>query len=94
MEIEIYGIEESDFRCGGCIEAKRLFDEAGLKYTFKRILTRGPDGNPSYSKELLEELKTKIKYKYLTLPYIFMDNTRIPIKDLRSKLESLGYDLD
>lgn len=92
--ITIYGIEESDFRCGGCIEAKRLLDYAGLDYEFKRIIVRGSDGNPEYDKELLKELKTLIKYTTLTLPYVFSDSTRIPLVNLKQYLIDNNYQVD
>lgn len=93
MNIDIYGIQESDFRCGGCIEAKRLFEEAGLPYNFKRILTRDSKGDPAYNKELLNELKSRINYTYLSLPYIFVDDTRVKISELKDFLNDRGYDV-
>ena len=92
--ITIYGIDESDFRCGGCITAKKLLEEAGLDYQFKRIIFKGPDGDPAYNQELLQELRKLIKYTTLTLPYVFSGTTRIPLKDLRGYLLEQGYDID
>lgn len=43
MKAEIYGVDESDFRCGGCIAAKRLFSEAGIEFEFHKVVTRGED---------------------------------------------------
>lgn len=93
MNIIIYGIEESDFRCGGCIEAKRLLDSVNLPYEFKRIVTRN-DGFPEYNKELMSELGTKIKFTVLLLPYIFIDDELVKISKLKEFLESKGYEID
>lgn len=91
MKIEIYGIEEADYRCYGCELVKRVLDDNGLKYDFKRIITRGQDGNPEYVKDVMDELRTKIHFSKLSLPYIFFDGQRVLGKDFRTTLEGLGY---
>ncbi|UQS93691.1 nucleotide reductase [Acinetobacter phage AC4] len=91
MNIEIYGIEEETFRCAGCESAKKTFNEAGLPYTFKRIV-KLVDGIPKIDDELYAELKTKIAVSKLFMPYIFIDGTRVKIKELKNYLLQLGYD--
>lgn len=93
MNIIIYGIDEADFRCGGCIEAKRLLDSVNLPYEFKRIVTRNDDF-PAYDKELMAELATKIKFTVLLLPYIFIDGELVKISKLKEYLENKGYEID
>lgn len=90
----IYGIDESDFRCGGCIEAKRLFTEAGLPFEFKRIVIRNESGDPEYNKEFMEELRQKVHFTTLKIPYIFIDHDLVPIGRLKEVLIALGHDKD
>lgn len=93
MQIVVYGIEETDFRCAGCREAKRLFSEAGLEIDFKRIV-KSIDGYPDYDKEVMNDLRKRISFTKLILPYIFVDDEYIKIKDLKDFLISKGYDVD
>ena len=91
MIVDIYGIDESDFRCSGCKLAKSLFDEHGIEYTFKRIIKK-EEGNPIYDNDLMSELSKKIKFTTLTLPYIFIDGELVKIANLKDKLNDLGYE--
>ncbi|CAL1777943.1 thioredoxin domain [Acinetobacter phage vB_AbaM_PhT2-v2] len=91
MNIEIYGIEEETFKCAGCESARKTFNEAGLPFTFKRIV-KLVDGYPKIDDELYAELKTKIAVSKLFLPYIFIDGERIRVKELKDHLLTLGYD--
>lgn len=96
MNIEIYGIDEADFRCGGCRLAKQLFDEAGLNYTFNKVLIKDKDGFPYYEKEVIEKLAKRAKFSSLRIAYpvIFIDNVLINIKNLREFLIEAGYDVE
>lgn len=92
MIVEIYGIDESDFKCSGCIFAKNIFDEHSIKYEFKRIIKK-VNGNPEYDKSLLSELAKRVKFTTLLLPYIFIDNTLVKISNLKDFMISKGYDI-
>lgn len=93
MNVVIYGIDENDFRCGGCLEAKRILDGLDISYEFKRIIKR-KDNFPDYDKELLAELSKRIKYTTLLLPYIFIDDEMVKISKLKQFLSDKGYDTE
>ncbi|ADG60019.1 NrdH glutaredoxin [Acinetobacter phage Acj9] len=84
--ITIYGIEETDFRCGGCVEAKRLLAEAGLEYEFKRIIYKNEHGDVAYDNELMVELRKRVHFKTLLLPYIFFDHELVKIANLKAHI--------
>lgn len=92
--ITIYGIDESDFRCGGCREAKRLLDEAGLEYTFNRIIFKDKNGDIAYDQDHMASLRKKVAFKTLLLPYIFIDHNLVKIGRLKEYLIEQGHNID
>lgn len=96
MVIDIYGVEAEDYRCGGCLTAKQLFDECGLTYTFHKVLTRGSDGLPQYNLELIDELRKRahLPNRQIMYPIIFIDDTIVRVKNLKTHLTDLGYNID
>lgn len=96
MKIEIYGVEADDYRCGGCITAKKLFEDVGLAYEFKRVLTRGADNFPEYDIELIDELVKRAKFpnRQISYPVIFIDDSIVRLKNLRDFLYDKGFDVD
>lgn len=93
MNIEIYGIEEEKYKCGACDATKTILNDAGLPYTFKRIVKLNVDGFPEHDKELYEELKDRIHVSRLMMPYIFVDNVQIKVSKLKEFLEDKGYEV-
>lgn len=96
MKAEIYGVDESDFRCGGCMTAKKLFTEAGIEFKFNKVLVRGQDDFPEYNIEIIDALVKRAKFpnRQITYPIIFIDDKIVRIKNLQSTLYELGYDVD
>lgn len=96
MIVDIYGIDESDFRCGGCITAKRLFDEAGIKYTFYKVLEKDENSFPKYNLDVIDALVKRANFnsRQITYPIVFIDDEIIRIKNLQQHLYELGYDVD
>lgn len=92
MQIEIYGIDEPNYRCPGCEYVKKMFDECKLTYTFKRIV-KMQNGFPTVDKILKDELRDRIAVGQLRLPYIFIDNQNITPRNLPGFLERAGYDI-
>lgn len=96
MKAEIYGVDESDFRCGGCIAAKRLFGEAGIEFEFHKVVTRGEDDFPVYNTDLIDSLVKRAKFpnRQIMYPVVFIDDNIVRIKNLQSMLYEMGYDVD
>lgn len=96
MKIDIYGVDEIDFRCGGCITAKRLFKEAGLDYNFHKVLTKGSTMIPDYNLEIIDALVKRAKFpnRQITYPVIFIDDEIVRIKNLQLYLYERGFDVD
>lgn len=95
-KIDVYGIDESDFKCPACMDAKKILNEAGLEFNFIKVLTQDETGFPIYSRETIEALAKRAQFTSLRIryPIIFIDETLVRIKNLRSHLISLGYDVD
>lgn len=95
--IEIYGVSEEDYRCHACMEAKKIVEEAGLDYTFTKVLSKGEkDGMPVYDRPTIEALAKRAKFQSLNIryPVIFINDQIVRIKNLRSHLFKMGYDVD
>ena len=96
MKAEIYGVDETDFRCAGCLAAKKLFTEAGIEFEFNKVLTRGPDDFPVYNLETIDSLVKRAKFpnRQIVYPVVFIDDTIVRIKNLQATLYEMGYDVD
>lgn len=96
MIVDIYGVDEEDFRCGGCITAKRLFDEAGIDFTFHKVLSRDENSFPKYDLAVIDDLVKRAKFpnRQITYPVIFINDEIIRVKNLQLHLYELGYDVD
>lgn len=82
MKIEIYGIDEPNYRCAGCDQVKKMCTETDNEFTFKRIIVM-KDGVPSKDEDVLNELKTRIPVGILRLPYIFVDDELVSFADFK-----------
>lgn len=96
MIVEIYGIDEADYRCAGCIFAKRLMKESSLDYTFYKMITRDESGNPKFDLDGIEVMmeRANLPTARVSYPIIFIDDERIKVKDLQAFLYNKGYDVD
>lgn len=96
MRAEIYGVDEVDFRCAGCMAAKKLFTEAGIEFEFHKALVRNSDNFPEYNLDIIDSLVKRAKFgsRQITYPVIFIDDKIVRIKNLQSTLYELGYDVD
>ncbi len=88
MNIEIYGIEEETYKCPGCDMVKRMLNEAGLGFTFKRIVKLNEKGFPERDEVLFKELNRKIPVSRMVLPYIFINGQQIRFSDFKAMMES------
>ena len=94
--IEIFGIDESQWRCPSCVTAKRICEEGQVQYTFTGVIERGEDGMPIFDVDQLRDIAERAGFKTLriTYPVIFINNELCRLKDFRQKLFDLGYDVD
>lgn len=94
--IEIFGIEESTWRCPSCIEAKRICEEGSAEYTFTGVVGRDSEGYPTFDIDQIRSLASRAGFSSLRIvyPIIFIDNELCRMKDFRQTLYSLGYDVD
>lgn len=94
MVIEIYGIDETDFRCGGCIETKRILDSISAPYDFYKVVTKDENDFPTYNFDRLDELQKRGKFptRAIRYPVIFIDDKIVRLKNLKTTLIDMGYD--
>lgn len=94
MKIEIYGIDETDFRCGGCIEAKRILKACNLEFDFLKALTRNENDFPTYNLDVIDQLQKRGKFptRSIQYPVIFIDDHIVRLKNLKIFLEDAGID--
>lgn len=94
--IEIFGIEESQWRCPSCVASKRICEEANVPYTFTGVVQRDEEGYPVFDRDQLTELAKRAGFKSLKIryPVIFVNNDLCLLKDFRKTLFDLGYDVD
>ncbi|AFL47471.1 glutaredoxin [Acinetobacter phage ZZ1] len=86
MKIEIYGIDEPNYRCAGCEQVKKICEESGHKYKFNRIIVM-KDGVPTKDDDILHELKQRIEVGILKLPYIFIDNNYVTFSEFKDLID-------
>lgn len=96
MKVEIYGVDESDFRCSSCVLAKKLCNEAGIEFEFNKVVTRGADDLPEYDYTILDALVTRAKFpnRSINYPVIFVNDEIVRIKNFQRVLYEAGYDVD
>lgn len=95
MLVEIYGIDESAWKCPACHDAKVICEEGKVPYKFVPVLWE-ENGLPKHDLDLIKDIAARAGFTgiHLRYPVIFVDGKNVKLKNLRTYLSRLGYDTE
>ncbi|URQ03481.1 glutaredoxin [Vibrio phage PVA23] len=88
--LEIFGWDESDFRCVPCLKAKRLAETRGLIFDFIPLAKEKVTDAHKHNREELERRMHELGQELKTLPQVFFDGVHVGgFDDFKAKIHAL-----